>query len=136
MTQHKEDLEARQYAGVVSNQNLETEKIPQLFMGPRNNNLGKFIHTIWKWYKLVNNHDEARMVNLIYTIKNNIGPIRFFITNMTSFNEIVKHINIFYLSGNKDIKTLFSVDTLAVRSGLDTGACLKNMEILFQTTDL
>ena len=62
--------------------------------------------------------------------------MKFAINYMTPFNAIINHINIFYLSGNKGIKTLFNVDTLAEKSRLDTDACLKNMEIFFQITNL
>ena len=40
------------------------------------------------------------------------------------------------MPGNKGIKTIFNIKSLAERSGLDTGACLKNMETFLQLSNL
>ena len=50
---------------------------------------------------------------------------------MTSFNEIIHHVNVFYIAGNKGIKTVFNIENMAEKSGLDPGASLKNMETFF-----
>ena len=62
--------------------------------------------------------------------------MRFAISNMNSFKEIINHINIFYVSGNKGIKTIFNMDSITEKSRLDTGVCLKNMETFFQIANL
>ena len=76
--------------------------------------------------------DLGDQVVLFVTIKNNCGPSKYALSNVSSFNEIIHHLNIFYLARNQGIKPIFQIDYLKEKSGLDTGACLRNMKNVFQ----
>ena len=70
----------------------------------------------------------SSMSNLVHTIKNSSGPLNTSLKNLKTFNEVMIHIKLTYLNGNVGIKTLFKMGSLSEKSGLDTGACLKNIE--------
>ena len=131
----KEDLEFKKYAAQASRQNLDSEHIPTLWIGQKGNNLAWFLHVVWKRYLLVHKHDMSSMSNMVHTIKNNSGPLKSSMKNIKSFIEVMVHVKFSYLNGNAGIKTLFQTNSLAEKSVLYTGACLRNIENFMTTAE-
>ena len=69
-------MEYQKYAAQATRKDLESEKIPNLYIGEKTNNLAWYLHIIWKCYMLCYKHDRTSMSNFVNTVKNTYGPLK------------------------------------------------------------
>ena len=126
--QKKDDSENKKTMQALSKQDLDSVKIPDLYISAGGNNICQWIDATWEKFTYVKRHNPQVLQSLLKTVINKSGPLGTHIMFKRSMEDIYSSLVSLHLQGTKGLEILFDIKNVASNTCLESRQSLKNIE--------
>ena len=132
--QDKIDMETKKVLQGISKENLETEKLPELYVTQSGNNICDWFSKTEKKFLQVKKNNPTVMASFIYSLKMKSGPLKIQVQGKETIEEVYNVLVQNYVQGIQGLNRLYDLNNIKGSTALDSRICYSNIELFEKRT--